>query len=149
MKVSWNLLYIHVLAKLLLQSLSIHLWNKTYIPQPALWTELSLFTGHAGVEYIVVNGPKGAGKSTLIYQAMSIVQAAIRNHCLDNSEFSERLKDICEVEGAWTIEAVEDTSRLTNHWATGLPLSWSLCRGIIVLSDDLAWPPLPCQRIPV
>jgi hypothetical protein len=42
-----------------------------YVHHPNLERELSRFIGNSGNEYIVVNGPKGAGKSTLVDHVIS------------------------------------------------------------------------------
>jgi Mg-chelatase subunit ChlI len=45
--------------------------DSIYVHHPNLEDELSEFIGNAGKEYIVVNGPKGAGKSTLVDHVIS------------------------------------------------------------------------------
>jgi len=80
--------------------------NKTYIPQPSLEAVLSLFIGRAGEEYIVVNGPKGAGKSTVVNRVISNQSFGVMSLSLQSSDtdvYTIIANDICGQKGVWKI----------------------------------------------
>jgi hypothetical protein len=80
--------------------------SDTYISQPALEKELDLFIGRPGKEYIVVNGPKGAGKSTVVHAALSrqpYGALAVSLQSYDIDVYTILANDICGKDQVWKL----------------------------------------------
>lgn len=85
-----------------------------YISQPVLEEELSAFIGIRGKEYIVVNGPKGAGKSTLVNNAILQQPFGVISLSLVTSAsdlYNAFANDVCESKDTWGIKNVGEVLR--------------------------------------
>jgi hypothetical protein len=121
--------------------------NKNYIPQPALEAALSLLIGRAGEEYIVVNGPKGARKSSVVNRVIANQSFGVLSLSLQSSDtdiYTIIANDICEQNQVWKINSV---GYLSDDISAGKDCIWNNTKMRKNIFDELGIRPIDLIRL--